>query len=50
MVLILFRTSEDWQIGKNVEEAGSYSSDGVIPDIDGGIYSWKFQIHFQNFF
>ena len=42
---------EDWQIGKNVEEAGSYSSDGVIPDIDGGEFIvGEFQDSLPKFF
>ena len=29
---------EDWSIGKNLEKAGTYSSDGNIPKIEGGIF------------
>ena len=29
---------EDWSVGKGLEKAGTYSSDGDIPEIDGGIF------------
>lgn len=29
---------EDWSVGKNLEKAGTYSSDGNIPKIEGGIF------------
>ena len=42
---------EDWQTGKNFEEAGSYSSDGDIPDIDGGEFIvGEFQDSLPKFF
>ena len=27
---------EDWVLGSHVEEKGTYSSDGFVPDIEGG--------------
>ena len=27
---------EDWDVGKRIEKAGTYSSDGKVPDIKGG--------------
>ena len=29
---------QDWKVGKNLEKAGTYSSDGNIPNIEGGIF------------
>tara|TARA_B100000674_G_C37880984_1_gene934309 strand:+ start:103 stop:1317 length:1215 start_codon:yes stop_codon:yes gene_type:complete len=36
---------EDWSVGNNLEKAGTYSSDGNIPKIDGGIF---IQGNFEN--
>ena len=27
---------EDWVIGKKLESAGTYTSDGLVPEIEGG--------------
>ncbi|MBS25870.1 MAG: hypothetical protein CMQ26_02190 [Gammaproteobacteria bacterium] len=42
---------EDWKVGENYEKAGSYSSEGDIPDIEGGEFIvGKFQDSFPIFF
>lgn len=42
---------EDWYVGKSIEKAGTYSSDGNIPDIDGGEFIvGKFENTLPNFF